>query len=68
MDNYQKLFNSTLTKIRYAVSGAVMDSEPLMRTIVKIMYNFSDDLKKNKIITERTNDNAIQTNTKNNNR
>ena len=27
-----------------------MDNEPLMRTLVKIMYDFSDDLKYNDII------------------
>ena len=57
MMTYQELFNKTLTKMRYATSGAVLDNEPLMRTLVKIMYDFSDDLKKNKIIVERTNDN-----------
>ena len=41
---YQELFNRTLTKIRYATSGALLDNEPLMKAIVKIMYDFSDDL------------------------
>lgn len=54
---YQELFNETLTKMRYATSGAVLNNEPLMRSLVKIMYDFSDELKKNKIIVERTNDN-----------
>lgn len=53
---YQELFNETLTKMRYATSGAVLNNEPLMRSLVKIMYDFSDELKKNKIIVERTND------------
>ena len=53
---YQELFNQTLSKMRYATSGALVDNEPLMRALVKIMYDFSDDLKRNKIIIERTND------------
>ena len=52
---YQQIFNQALTKIRYATSGALIDNEPLMKAIVKIMYDFSDELKENNII--RTNDN-----------
>lgn len=68
MDTYQELFNETLRKMRYATSGALIDNEPLMRSLVKIMYDFSDDLKDNNLLSERTNDNAIQTNDKNNHR
>lgn len=58
--NYQELFNETLTKIRYAVSGAVYDDAPLMKTIVKTMYNFSDALVENGIIDirQRTGENG----------
>ena len=59
---YQELFNKTLTKMRYATSGALLNNEPLMRTLVKIMYDFSDDLRRNKIIVERTNDNDEEEN------
>lgn len=51
--NYQELFNETLTNIRYAVSATVPDESPLMRTIVKALYNFSDKLIENGIIENR---------------
>lgn len=53
MKTYQDIFNETLTKIRYAISGAVYDNAPLMKTIVKVMYNFSDELIENGIIEDR---------------
>ena len=56
---YQELFNQTLTKMRYATSGALVNNEPLMKALVKIMYDFSDDLKRNSIIIERTNDDGL---------
>lgn len=62
---YQELFNQALTRMRYATSAALIDNQPLMRTLVKIMYDFSDALKDNNLLSERTNDNAIQTNNKN---
>ena len=48
--------------MRYATAGAIMDNEPLMRALVKIMYDFSDLLKMKGIIVERTedDDNNIQ--------
>ena len=57
-NEYQKLFNETLTKMRYATSGVLLDNEPLMRSLVKIMYDFSDLLKMKGLIKERTNDNG----------
>ena len=54
---YQELFNRTLTKIRYATSGALLDNEPLMKAIVKIMYDFSDDLKANNLILDKGQEN-----------
>lgn len=62
--DYQELFNQTLSKMRYATSGALANNEPLMKTLVKIMYDFSDELKRNKIIVERTNDNGKKIHTK----
>ena len=38
------------SKMRIATGAILMDNEPLMRTLVKIMYDFSDDLKYNDII------------------
>lgn len=43
---YQKSFNQALYKMRIATSSVLMDSEPLMRTLCKIMYDFSDDIKR----------------------
>lgn len=62
--NYQELFNETLTKIRYAVSGAVYDNAPLMKSIVKTMYDFSDELVENDIIDigQRTGENGRERN------
>ena len=54
---YQELFNRTLTRIRYATSGALLDNEPLMKAIVKIMYDFSDDLKDNNLILDKGQEN-----------
>ena len=48
--NYQECFNNALSKMRIATGAILMDNEPLMRTLVKIMYDFSDDLKYNGII------------------
>ncbi len=53
MKNYQDIFNETLTRIRYSVEGAVKDDSPLMRAIVKAMYNFTDQLIENGIIEDR---------------
>lgn len=62
--NYQELFNETLTKIRYAVSGAVYNDAPLMKSIVKTMYDFSDALVENDIIDigQRTGENGRERN------
>ena len=48
--SYQECFNNALSKMRIATSAILMNNEPLMRTLVKIMYDFSDDLKYNDII------------------
>lgn len=53
MKTYQEIFNETLTRIRYSVEGAVKDDSPLMRAIVKAMYNFTDQLIENGIIKDR---------------
>ena len=45
---YQKAFNDALYKMRIATSSVLMDSEPLMRTLCKIWYDFSDEIRKGK--------------------
>ena len=45
---YQKSFNNALYKMRIATSSAIMNSEPLMRTLCKIWYDFSDEIRGNK--------------------
>lgn len=49
---YQECFNEALSKMRIATGAILMNNEPLMRTLCKIMYDFSDDLKFNKLIEE----------------
>lgn len=53
---YQELFNKTLSKMRLSVGAALENPDPLMRSVVKIMYDFSDDLKANNLI--RNDDNG----------
>lgn len=50
---YQKIFNDTLSKIRIATSAVVENNEPLMKTLVKIMYDFSDELKREELIKDK---------------
>jgi hypothetical protein len=52
---YQECFNTALSKMRIATGAILMDNEPLMRTLCKIMYDFSDDLKYNELIKDTTN-------------
>lgn len=56
-NNYQECFNKALSKIRLATGAVLMDNEPLMRTLVKIMYDFSDELKENNLIKDEDNTN-----------
>ena len=44
---YQQLFNETLSKMRLVTGAALQDHEPLMRSLAKIMYDFSDGLRDN---------------------
>ena len=61
---YQELFNQALSKMRYATSAALIDNQPLMRTLVKIMYDFSDGLQENNLLTQKRNDdNGMDKNT-----
>ena len=52
---YQKAFNDALYKMRIATSSVLMDSEPLMRTLCKIWYDFSDEIRKEKNYDNKTN-------------
>lgn len=45
---FQEAFNNALYKMRIATSSVLMDSEPLMRTLCKIWYDFSDEIRGNK--------------------
>lgn len=45
---YQKSFNNALYKMRIALNAVLMDSEPLMRTLCKIWYDFSDEIREEK--------------------
>lgn len=48
---YQTIFNETLTKLRLVVSAT--GNEHLMKAVAKIMFDFSDTLKENNIITDK---------------
>lgn len=58
--SYQQCFNEALSKMRIATSAIIMDNEPLMRTLVKIMYDFSDDLKFNNLVKDKDEDGRKQ--------
>ena len=45
---YQKAFNAALYTMRIATNSVLMDSEPLMRTLCKVWYDFSDEIRKGK--------------------
>lgn len=47
---YQQLFNETLSKMRLVTGAALQDHEPLMRSLAKIMYDFSDGLRDNDLL------------------
>ena len=42
---YKEAFNKALYKMRIATNSVIMDSEPLMRTLCKIWYDFSDEIR-----------------------
>lgn len=45
---YREAFNRALYKMRIATNSVLMDSEPLMRTLCKIWYDFSDEIREKK--------------------
>lgn len=48
---YQTIFNETLTKLRLVVSAT--GNEHLMKAVAKIMFDFSDCLKENNLLTDK---------------
>lgn len=48
---YQTAFNETLSKLRLVVSAT--GNEHLMKTVAKIMFDFSDYLKENNLLTDK---------------
>ena len=52
---YQTIFNEALTKLRLVVSAT--GNEHLMRAIAKIMFDFSDALKSNNLLTDKEQEN-----------
>ena len=48
---YQDLFNNTLSKIRLVLSAT--GNQDLMKTIAKIMFDFSDELKDKDLLKDK---------------
>lgn len=55
MKDYQEIFNKAMSKMRVATMATGNDT--LMKTLAKIMFDFSDDLKDNKLITNKEENN-----------
>lgn len=51
--SYQQLFNELVTYIRIAINSSVSEDSPLLKTVIKQLYNFSDALSENGIVTDR---------------
>lgn len=52
---YQSIFNETLSKLRLVVSAT--GNEHLMKAVAKIMFDFSDCLKENNLLTDKEQNN-----------
>lgn len=61
-EGYQELFNEALSKIRIVLD--VTKNERLMRSVAKIMFDFSDGLKKANLIKDEEPTNGTRTNNK----
>jgi len=48
---YQTVFNDTLSKLRLVISAT--GNEHLMKAVAKIMFDFSDCLKENNLLTDK---------------
>lgn len=55
---YQKLFNQTLRDIRMVCNAT--GNEALANTIIKRMFDFSDDLKTHNLIKDKDNEKSQQ--------
>jgi hypothetical protein len=52
---YQKIFNETLNKLRLVLIAT--GNQDLMKAVVKVMFDFSDNLKDFKLIKDEEQDN-----------
>ena len=50
---YQKLFNDTLSKLRLVLVAT--GNQDLMKAVAKIMFDFSDNLMDNNLLTDKEN-------------
>jgi hypothetical protein len=51
---YQEIFNKHLKSIRMVCNAT--GNHPLADTLIKLMFDFSDELKENKIVKDNDND------------
>jgi len=49
--NYQEIFNEHLKKIRLVCNAT--GNEPLANTVIKLMFDFSDELKDNNLLKDK---------------
>lgn len=59
---YQTQFNNALSKLRMVLE--VTQNERLMRSVAKIMFDFSDSLKRNNLLKDEEPKNGTRTNNK----
>ncbi|MBO7732895.1 MAG: hypothetical protein J6S67_10090 [Methanobrevibacter sp.] len=60
---YQKLFNETLSRLRLVLVAT--GNQDLMKAVAKIMFDFSDNLHSNNLLTDKENLNDKTTQTSN---
>lgn len=58
---YQDNFNNTLSKLRMVLE--VTQNERLMRSVAKIMFDFSDNLKRDNLLKDEEPNNGMDKNT-----
>ena len=63
LSEIRNIFNSALSKMRIATSAVVENNEPLMKTLVKIMYDFSDELRREELIKDKDDGKSRQNST-----
>lgn len=52
---YQTIFNETLSKLRLVLVAT--GNQDLMKAVAKVMFDFSDELKKNDLIKDKEQEN-----------